>query len=139
MTSTLLLWGQTATSAEQVRRVYVGSFGSNPEAERVRHSLIDDLSKGRVKVVPSPGQADATLTGSGEVWIKGYYSLNPRDRSVAGNAHAIYGGYLSVELKGSRDEVLWSYLVTPRRFGPNSVSQNLAGQIAKKLEEAVAH
>jgi len=90
-------------------------------------------------VAETPETADAALTGSGAVWIKGYYSLNPRARSVGENAHPVYGGYLSVELKGRQNEVLWSYLVTPRRYGPDAISRNLAGQIAKKLAEAVAH
>jgi hypothetical protein len=88
-------------------------------------------------VAASPQAADAVIGGTGETWIRGYYSLNPRVRSVGSDAHPIYGGYLSVELKGRGGETLWSYLVTPRRFGPEDIGRNLCGQIVRKLVEVL--
>jgi hypothetical protein len=87
----------------------------------------------------SAAESDAALTASGEVYVKGYYSLNPRARSIGEDAHPVYGGYLSVELRGRQNEVLWSYLVTPHRYGPEPVGRNLAVQIAKRLKEALPH
>jgi hypothetical protein len=99
--------------------------------------LIEELRHTTLKVAEAPDNAAATLTGTGEVWIKGYYSLNPRAREVGEETHPIYGGYLSVELRNAQNDVLWSYLVTPRRYGPDAISRNLAEQIVKKLREAL--
>ncbi len=106
-------------------------------AEALRNSLISELRKAhRVTVVTAPQDADAVLGGTGETWVRGYYSLNPRVRNVS-DAHPIYGGYLSVELKGRQNETLWSYLVTPNRSGFDDIGRNLAGQIVRKLVEAL--
>ena len=50
-------------------------------------------------VAGSAGEADATLTGHGDTWLKGYYSLNPRAGTSPTNGQPVYGGYVSVELK----------------------------------------
>jgi hypothetical protein len=118
-----------------VERIFVGSLGTSSEAQQIRHALIEKLRHTTLKIAEAPEAADATLTGTGEVWIKGYYSLNPRAREVGKEAHPIYGGFLSVELRNAQNEVLWSYLVTPRPYGPDAVSRNLAEQIVKKLRE----
>jgi hypothetical protein len=128
---------QTATTLDAVKSVYVEPFPNKPGAEALRNDLIAELRKSRrLSVAASPGEADAVIDGTGESWIRGYYSLNPRVRSVA-DAHPIYGGYLSVELKGKGGETLWSYLVTPRRFGPEDIGRNLCGQVVRRLLEAL--
>jgi hypothetical protein len=133
-------WPQSATSLEQVARIYVDSFGDSAEAQQVRQAVMDELHRhGKPAAADSEAQSDAVLSGSGEVWVKGYYSLNPRARTIGAGAHPIYGGYLSVELKGRQHEVLWSYLVTPQRFGPEPIARNLAAQLVKKLREAATH
>ena len=130
--------GQTAPPGIKAERVFVGSFGAGDQAARIRQAMVEELRRhGKVKVVDSPEAADGVLTGAADVWIKGYYSLNPRVRTVAGDAHPVYGGYLSVELKGMGNTVLWSYLATPRRFGPDAISANLAEQVVKKLRQAM--
>ena len=35
----------------------------------------------KFKMVDHAEAADAVLTGTGQLWIKGHYSLNPRDRA----------------------------------------------------------
>jgi len=138
--SVALVPGQAVPAPVRVERVFVGSFGDNDQSRQMRQALVDELRRhGKLKLVDSPESADAVLTGSGEVWIKGYYSLNPRARSLNHDAHPIFGGYLSVELKGKGNTVLWSYLATPHRYGPDAISRNLAEQISKKLREAVEH
>lgn len=135
------IWAQTATSLEQVKRVFVGPFGGSAEAQEVQQALNEELRKhGKLGIADSPAESDAVLTGSGGVYVKGYYSLNPRARSIGEDAHPVYGGYFSVELKGAQNEVLWSYLVTPHRFGrPEPIGRNLAAQVVKKLREALPH
>jgi hypothetical protein len=128
---------QPATIPNKVQRIFVGEIRGTSEAVGIRQALMEDLRKrGKPGLAGGPDSADATLTGSGELWVKGYYSLNPRERSVGEDAHRIYGGYLSVELRDRKGEVVWSYLVTPRRSS-DSVSRDLAGQVLKKLREAV--
>ena len=130
--------GQMVPSAVKVERIFVGSFGENDQSRQIRQAVVEELRRhGKLKVAESPESADAVLTGSGDVWIKGYYSLNPRARSVKEDAHPIFGGYLSVELKGKGNTVLWSYLATPHRYGPDAISRNLAEQVSKKLREAL--
>jgi len=134
--------GQTAETLGAVKRIYVEAFAGKPGAEALRAELIGELIAAsrkthRIAVVKSAQDADAVLSGTGESWIRGYYSLNPRVRTVNGDAHPIYGGYLSVELKGRQDETLWSYLVTARPFGPEDIDRNLAGQIVRRLAEAL--
>jgi len=147
MAMTLCLCGgpaaaaQTAETLGAVHRIYVEPFAAKPGAEVLRGELIAELiaasgKSHRIAVVKSPSEADALLSGTGESWVRGYYSLNPRVRSVTG-AVPIYGGYLSVELKGRQGETLWSYLVTPRRSGPEDISRNLASQMIRRLVEAL--
>ena len=133
---------QSAATLSAVKRIYVEPFADKPGDAALRAGLIVELiaasrKSHRFAVVKSAPEADAVLAGTGESWIRGYYSLNPRMRSVTGDAHPIYGGYLSVELKGRQGETLWSYLVTPRRFGPDDIGRNLAAQMVRKLEEAL--
>jgi hypothetical protein len=130
---------QTAETLAQVHKIYVDSLGNKPGADRLREQLVNRLRKSHsFTVVSSSDQADAVFTGSGEVWIKGYFSLNPRVRSPESGAQPVYGGFLSVELKGARNETLWSYLVTPHRLWSGDVGQDLAGHVVSKLVEAVA-
>ena len=134
------VWSQSAEPLDHVNRVFVDSFGAKAEEQQVRQAVIDELRRrAKPSVVDSSAQADAVLTGSGEIWVKGYFSLNPRARSVGEDAHPVYGGYLSVELRGAHGDVLWSYLVTPRRYGSEPVPRALAAQIVKKLREALTH
>ena len=129
--------GQTAVSMAAVKSVYVGPFAEKPGAAALRADLISELRKShRLSVAASPEAADAVITGAGETWIRGYYSLNPRVRNTS-DAYPIYGGYLSIELKGRGGETLWSYLVTPKRFGSEDIGRNLCGQIVRKLVDAL--
>ena len=130
---------QTAVALAGVKRIYVAPFPDKPGAAELRAGLVDELRKShRITLAASAQDADAVISGKGETWIRGYYSLNPRARSISSeDAHPIYGGYLSVELKGQRDETLWSYLVTPKRFGPEDIGRNLGGQMARKLVDAL--
>ena len=126
---------QSVVAPGAVKGIYVEPLGNKPGADALRAALIAELKKShRVTVVSSPAAAGAVIGGTGETWIRGYYSLNPRARGVEG-AQPIYGGYLSVELKRRENETLWSYLVTPRRFGPEDIGRNLCGQIVHKLLE----
>lgn len=127
---------QSAVTMAQVKKVCVGSLGNKQGASELREKLIERLRKSHdVQVVESASDADAVISGSGEIWVKGHYLASPRS-SRYGEV-AIYGGALSVELKGKGDETLWSYLVTPSKFHWGTVAEDLADQVTKKLVEAV--
>jgi len=127
---------QTAVKLAQVRKVFVGSLGEKKGAAELRDEMIKRLKGNQtVQVVATATEADAVLTGSGETWVKGYYSTSPRPSRYAQST--IYGGTLSVEVKGKDNETLWSYAVTPSKFTWSSVTQDLADQMVKKFVKAL--
>jgi hypothetical protein len=73
---------------------------------------------------------------NGEIWVKGYVSLNPRSGRAPSSGTPVYTGFLSVEIKDSRRVTLWSYLV---KAGSESqdISKDLSKRIAKHLAAAL--
>jgi phosphate transport system substrate-binding protein len=131
------LSAQTAAAPTRPRNIFVGSFGDRPGAARLRDAVVGDLAKsGKFHVVEDPASADATLEGKGEVWVSGYYSMNPRERTVS-DSHALYTGYLSVELKNKKGETIWSYLATPHSSS-GEVNRDLAQLVVRKLSGATS-
>jgi len=127
---------QTAETLSQAKRVYVGSLGDKQGATALHDKLILRLRKTReIELVATPSQADAIISGSGEIWLKGYINTNAKPSPA--NRQPVYGGYLSVELKGKDNETLWSCLVTPGMFRWNSVTQDLVNKSVKKLASAL--
>jgi hypothetical protein len=119
------------------KRVYVEVFPAKNGSTKLREDLISQLRKlGSFSVVASESEADAIVSGDGETWIKGYRSLNPRSGRLPSDGDPVYSGFLSVELKDTKGDTLWSYLVT---LGPASenISQDLSKQIVKHLGEAL--
>ena len=100
--------------------------------------LIQKQDLPHITVADDVTKADFIVSGTGETYIKGYLGTNPRVRYLNSEAQPVYGGYLSVELKNPEHETVWSYLVTPRRFGPEDVNRNLAGQIVNRLAQEIA-
>jgi hypothetical protein len=129
---------QTAETLPQVKRVYVGSLGDKQGATELHDKLIGRLRKARgIAVVASPAEADAIITGSGEIWLTGYVSISPKPSPYG--RQAVYNGYLSVELRGKNNATLWSYFVTPGKFQWNSVTQDLVNRLVKKLLAVLNH
>ena len=122
---------QTAVSLSRVHKIHVAAMGEGHYAEALRRRIADRLDKsGKLTAVDSPDVADATLRGTSSIWAIGTISLNPRSNSAS---ETIYQGYLSVELVARNGQILWSYLVTPRRFRTLSIDDDLAGQIVARL------
>ena len=72
-----------AAAPIQVKNIFVGSFGDKPGAAKLRDAVVGDLTRsGKFHVVEDPAVADATLDGKGEVWVNGYYSMNPRESAA---------------------------------------------------------
>ena len=139
LVSAISLFAQAPANLNDIKNVYVDSFGDKPGSMDLRGKIISELAKsGRFHLVESASEADAVLAGSGEVWVKSYYSLNPRNRSVNSETQALYAGYLSIELKDKKGETLWSYLATPHSSAAGDVSRNLAKLVVKKLLTAPA-
>jgi hypothetical protein len=117
-----------------VKRIYVmDNFGKKADSSTLRKDLVNDLKKsGLFEVVDSSGQADAVLTGTAEVYVKSYFSLNPRAGVNPRSGEPIYGGSFSVELKDKTGETVWSYLSTSRS-GTTDPSRDLAKDVVKHL------
>ena len=135
MFGSALAW-QTAP-ANQIRRIYVEPFTTQPGCEKFREGLITELRKlNSVLLAADESSADAILGGGGEVWIKGYRSHNPQLGKSPPNGTPIYTGFFSIELRDKNGEALWSYLATPPAASVD-VSKDLSALIVKKLVEAL--
>jgi len=118
-------------------KLYVEPFITKSGAEKLRERVISELEKhNSLSLVANPKEADVILDGGGEVWVKGYQSLNPRSGRLPSDGTPIYDGYLSVELKDAKGQTFWSYLVTPG-MGVEDVSKDMAKRIAKQVSEAL--
>ncbi|MGA7415232.1 MAG: hypothetical protein WBW33_32470 [Bryobacteraceae bacterium] len=143
---TLVCLGCVASGARRVAgaspleglTVYVESLGAKPGAADLKKQLTEELrSVSGIHVVNNESKADAVIRGEGEIWIRHYYSLNPRAGNGPGHGRPVLGGFLSVELQSRSDGILWSYLATPH-VGAEDVEQDLAKQVAKGLKIAIA-
>jgi phosphate transport system substrate-binding protein len=121
----------------ETRRLYVEPFTTKAGSEKLREDVLAELHKlSSISLVSSESSADAILGGGGEIWIKGYRSLNPRSGRLLSNGTPVYAGFLSVELRNTKGETLWSYLTTPAAASED-VSKDLAKRIAKHFVEAL--
>lgn len=142
MLRAIVLWAVIAAGAlasgAPIRRLYVEPFATRSGAEPLREAVIAELGRqGSVGVAPSEDGADAVLGGGGEIWVRGYKSLNPRSGPRPSGGRPVYGGYLSVELRNRAGETVWSYLATPAP-GAEDVARDLAKRIAGRLRAALA-
>jgi phosphate ABC transporter phosphate-binding protein len=100
-----------------------------------RERVIDRLRKdGHLMVVEAGEQADAVMSGTAEVWVTGYVSVSPRTASTT--KQTVFSGFLSARVMGRNNEVLWSYLVTPRKVEWGGIVHDLADNLTAKLLEA---
>lgn len=127
------LLAQDAGSLRSVKRIFVEGLGDKPALREMRNDLASELRRSQIfGVADSADQADATLTGHGDTWLKGYYSLNPRAGTSPANGQPVYGGYVSVELKDRAGVTLWSYLATPHASSKN-IAKDLSKDVARHL------
>ena len=133
---TALLQAQATLPLVGIKHVFVETFPAKTGSDALRTDLIAQLRKMSFSMVPEESKADLIVSGNGETWIKGYRSLNPRSGRQPGNGQPVYAGYLSVEIKDSKGETLWSYLVT---LGPDmgDIGKDLSKELAKHLMEAL--
>jgi hypothetical protein len=125
--------GQQGNSLRSVKRIFIDGLGDKPELREVKKDLASELRRSEIfGVADSADQADATLSGRGNTWLKGYYSLNPRAGTSPANGQPVYGGYISVELKDRAGVTLWSYLATPHA-GSKNIAHDLSKDVVKHL------
>ena len=128
---------QVEPTISQIRRIYVAPFAIKGGTGQLQGDVVSQLHKlGTVKLVSNEADADAVLSGAGEVWIRGYESLNPRSGRSPSNGTPVYGGFVSVELKDRAGDTLWSDLVTARAAS-GGISKDVSKQVAKHLAQAL--
>jgi len=127
--------------AQDVKRIYIDGIGQKSsldkaKLEKAKKDLVAQLRKVKnVEVVDSPSQANVILSGDGEIYIKGFYSLNPRSGISPANGQPVYGGYLSVELKDTSGAILWSYLANApeTKDAAHDLSKDIVRHLAAQL------
>src|SRR5271166_5157179 len=125
--------GEAAT----LKRLYVEPFTTNSGAGKLRAHTVAELRKlSSISLVDEESKADLILGGGGEIWVKGYQSLNPRSGRMPYDGTPVYAGYLSVELRDKYGDTLWSYLVTPGA-GSEDIAKQLSKRIVKHVAEAL--
>jgi hypothetical protein len=135
----LLAWSALTfgASLSNVKTIYIETLGTKPGSSELTKKLATELEKtAGLHLVKTKDQADAYIHGDGEIWIRGHISLNPRSGTDPHKGQPVYGGLLSVELRGRDNSVLWSYLATPRP-GDEDVQKDLIHQVAKGLKIAI--
>lgn len=125
---------QRVESLSEARTLYVGAFSGGTESAHLRDSFVRHLARSRFKLVQSPKDADAVITGTGQIWIRGFIAINPHTPTT--DRQPVYAGYLSVEVEGANGQPLWSWLATPGKRTWNNIVDNLADEASKKLVEA---
>jgi len=134
MTGAAFAW---QPGAHGVKRLYVEEFATKAGAEALQQDVALELRKlSTVSLVAHESDADLVVGGGGEIWIRGYRSLNPRSGRLLSNGTPVYTGFLSVELKDNHGMTLWSDLVTPGAT-PGDVSKDLARRIVRHLAEGL--
>lgn len=114
--------------AQQLTRLYIAPLPGNSVLNKAQKDLRSELRKAKgLELVSSPAQAEATLTTDGEIYVKGYYSLNPRSGVSVRRGLPFYAGYLSVRVRGASGDILWSY------FADTSRSNDPARDLSKKI------
>jgi len=137
-TALLLVVAVAAAAGVPAKRIYVEPFTTKAGSEKLREDVIAELRKAPgVSIVANESSADAILGGGGEIWVKGYRSLNPRSGRMPSDGTPVYGGYLSVELRDTKGATLWSDLVTPG--AGSDVAKDLSKRISKHVALALEH
>jgi hypothetical protein len=119
------------------KKLYVEPLGVATGSSKLRDDMIAQLRKvSAFSLVSNKAKADAILSGNGEVWVKGYVSLNPRSGRSPFNGTPVYTSFLSIEIKDPQGVTLWSYLVTPGSESQD-ISKDFSKRIAKHLAAAL--
>lgn len=136
--SSITLTAQEAVkNLQDVKSVYVGSFGDGPGSELIRSKITSRLVKsGRLEVVEVPGQADATLTGVGELSKTAYYNANATTTNANASGGTKYHATAGARLLNKEQKILWADEAS-NGFFKRSASSSVADKIVKNLLKAI--
>ncbi len=132
---TLLVAQNPVQRVQDVRTIYVDSFGTGEGADVIRSKVITRLVKaGRFEVLQSPEKADAILTGASSVTKTSHYSAtNGENGSASGGTS--YHATAGIQLINRDQKILWADDASNRLFA-HSASSSLADKIVKDLLKA---
>ena len=91
----------------------------------------------RVEVVEIPQQADAILTGIGELSTSEHYSANASTTSANASGGTRYHATAGVRLLNKEQKILWADDVS-NGFFSRSVSSSVADKISNNLLKAIS-
>jgi len=134
----LLCAQERAQRLQDVRRIYVDSFGAGDGADVVRSKIITRLVKaGRFEVVQSADQADAVLTGASQLSKTAHYSANANGQYANASGGTRYHATAGVQLVGKNQKILWADVTSNGAFS-RSASSGLADRIVKNLLKGIS-
>jgi hypothetical protein len=136
--SVALLGQTTVHQLKDVTRVYVGTFGDAFGADLIRSKVIAHLVKShRIEVVENEEQADAILTGAGQVTSSHFYSASATTTNASAQGGTRYQATAGIRLLSKDSKILWADDATNGRFY-RSATSNIADKITKSLLKAIA-
>lgn len=131
-------FGQESHREADVHRIFVGSFGSNPDAAYLRSKLLLRLLRAHtILIVEDPDTADVLLKGAALMRLVGYYNSNPRVRYRNSASVPVYDAKMTVELEDKQGRILWSGKLKPRFWGSQYVSDNVVNQAARHVADVL--
>src|SRR6266699_528276 len=123
---------------QDVRRIYVDSFGAGDGADVIRSKIITRLVKaGRFEVVQSADHTDAVLTGASLVSKTAHYSANANGQYANASGGTRYHATAGVQLVSKDQKILWADDTSNGAFS-RSASSSLADRIVKDLLKSIA-
>jgi len=128
---------QQVGALEEVKKIYVDSFGTAEGADLIKAKVVNRLVKsGRVSVVENRDAADAVLTGIGEINKGVRYSASAGQYGGTASGGTQYDATLVVRLLGKDKQILWVDEAKPG-FISHSVSSSVADKVSKNLLKAI--
>jgi hypothetical protein len=121
-----------------IKKIYVASLGTAEGADVIREKIISRFVKsGKIVVVESAEEADATLTGIAERSEGVRYAATNGAYGGSASGGTTYSANVVVRLVGRSKQILWTGEATPRLFGSRSVSSNVADKMVKDILKAI--
>ena len=143
-TSHLALWAcvffgtlvaqRSVERVQDIKTIYVGSFGEGPGSDLIRNKVIARLVKsGRVEVVENPESADAILTGVGELSKSTYYSANATTTNASAAGGTRYHATSAARVLNRQQKILWADEASNGMFY-RSATSSVADKLVKTLK-----
>lgn len=134
----MLLAEDSVQRLQDVKRIYVDSFGNGENADVIRSKVITQLVKSnQFEVVQTPEKADAILTGAGTVSQRAVYSASANGQFGNASGGTRFDATAGVQLVNKQQTILWADNVSNGRFS-RSATSSLAENIVKNLLKAVS-